>query len=80
MTVTRFFVGPLTPAQARHRLRSRRRYQEAAEVQDSRCVSFVTALRIAARESRWPYGLTLPPSPSDDPATAGRRSLKRAER
>lgn len=46
---TRFFIGPLTPAQQRRRQRSRERYRELAEICDARYISMCEAFRVMRR-------------------------------
>lgn len=46
---TRFFIGPLTPAQQRRRKRAREDYRDAAEIADARYVSMADAFKILRR-------------------------------
>jgi hypothetical protein len=49
---TRFFIGPLTPAQQRRRLRNRERFRRAAEVADTRNTSIMSGFLISRHEER----------------------------
>lgn len=46
---TRFFIGPLNPAQQRRRKRSREEYRDAAEIADARYMSLADAFKILRR-------------------------------
>lgn len=50
---TRHFIGPLTPAQQRARVRSRQQFRLAAEIADARNIPMREALIVAKK----PYGL-----------------------
>lgn len=45
---TRFFIGPLTPAQQRRRERNRERFREAAEIADARNITMREAFYVLA--------------------------------
>lgn len=50
---TRFFIGPLTPAQQRRRERSRENFRRAAEIADARYIPMADAFRIAREGDRY---------------------------
>jgi len=52
---TRFFIGPLTPAQQRRRQRSRENFRWAAEIADARNLTMAEAFAAteAQRGRRW---------------------------
>lgn len=58
---TRLFIGPLTEAQARRRMRSRYHFNEISSMMDARNISFVEAIKAVklGRDHRfWPAWMT----------------------
>ena len=52
---SRFFIGPLTPAQQRRRERSREFWRDISEIMDVRGLSFADAFRVWKRKSGYVY-------------------------
>lgn len=50
---TRFFIGPLTPAQQRRRLRSRETFRRVSDIADTRCVPMREAFRMVRETDRY---------------------------